>query len=59
MLIFTLCAIDETFIQELNDDLQKSRRQIDLYREKASTQEHIKRDMEYDMEEMHRLVPIE
>lgn len=43
---------DET--AELYEELQEAHRKIDMFREKTNTQERVKREMQSEIEEMHR-----
>lgn len=41
----------------MEEQLFDARRQIDMYRQKTIVQERLKKEMEYDLEEMHRYKP--
>jgi len=47
---------ETSYVDELQEELYETRRQLDLYRDKLSNQELVKREMKSNIDDMHRTI---
>ena len=45
---------DDNLVDDLQNELMETRRQLDMYRAKSSEQEHMKTQMEFELDHMQR-----
>ena len=45
---------DDNLVDDLQNELMETRRQLDMYRSKSSEQEHMKKQMEFELDHMQR-----
>ena len=45
---------DDNLVDDLQTELMETRRQLDMYRAKSSEQEHMKKQMEFELDHMQR-----
>ena len=45
---------DDNLVDDLQNELMETRRQLDMHRAKSSEQEHMKKQMEFELDHMQR-----
>ena len=45
---------DDNLVDDLQTELMETRRQLDMYHAKSSEQEHMKKQMEFELDHMQR-----